>query len=68
MNGAVIGLCEGWCGRVDHHLVEGLCRECRARSQIVSNDDVEEVPLGAEATVSHVLSVDGEPQGIMRRR
>lgn len=32
MQNTSIGRCEGWCGTVDHHLVDGLCEACRLRS------------------------------------
>jgi len=28
-----IGLCEGWCGCVDHHLIDGLCKSCHSRTK-----------------------------------
>ncbi len=63
-----IGTCEG-CGATDHHLILGLCpsctektgpqhldctRRCTDSAQVAS-----EVPLGAEADVSHVLVPKG---------
>ncbi len=45
-----IGECE-LCGDVDHHLVEGVCPACRPLCVQVAA----EVPLGAEADVSHAL-------------
>lgn len=51
-----IGRCE-WCGRVDHHLLDGECPSCQARSLSCSlpgmsatwPDDYDDVPLGIEA-------------------
>jgi len=30
-----IGLCEGWCGCVDHNLVDGLCANCHKRTKTI---------------------------------
>lgn len=51
-----IGTCE-LCGEVDHHLVDGVCPGCRPKIRQVAA----EVPLGAEADVSHVLRPEGKP-------
>ena len=38
MHDTSIGRCEGWCGTVDHHLVEGLCEVCRLRSLTIGKE------------------------------
>lgn len=44
-----IGLCEGWCGRVDHHLVDGMCAECRERCATIDAGVSGEVTLNLDA-------------------
>lgn len=55
-----IGYCES-CGRVDHHLVAGLCPVCQARwatfgvsERAHARDGSAPNHLGAEADVSHL--------------
>lgn len=50
MTEETIGYCEGLCGGLlSHHLVGGLCPECRANPSI--NDAGDEPPLGVEGFV-----------------
>lgn len=50
-----IGYCEGICGGLlSHHLVRGLCPQCRADARIRDADPYDEQALGAEADVRHV--------------
>ena len=32
-----IGRCEGFCGRVDHHLINGLCPQCHNDPRVLNN-------------------------------
>ncbi len=50
-----IGYCEGLCGGLlSHHLVGGLCPQCRIHPNIAAVDPYEGIALGAEADVGHV--------------
>ena len=44
-----IGLCDGLCGGLlSHHLIDGLCPQCRADARI-KTDQPAESPLGVES-------------------
>lgn len=54
-----IGVCEGLCGGlVSHHLEGGLCPQCRANPNIRGDglDAYDGQPLGAEADVRHAVA------------
>lgn len=60
-----IGYCEGLCGGLlSHHLVGGLCPQCRTDPRVGRADPYVGVALGAEADVRHVPLHREAPQAV----
>ncbi|MBD3609923.1 MAG: hypothetical protein HUJ30_05180 [Gammaproteobacteria bacterium] len=45
MKTKTIGRCEGWCGLIDHHLIDGMCEQCRARLTLLHEKQNEETDM-----------------------
>lgn len=59
-----IGRC-GWCGLVDHHLVDETCPACRRKVTDVGapEHDYDDVPLGYEAADISMMEVSHVHEG-----
>lgn len=56
-----IGECEGFCGRVDHHLIGGLCPQCREKmgiEELLPELTAEQRALGAALVRDEELNED----------